>query len=242
MMKLCLPILVLVSMLACAGDNIYRDVQGSLKSATPTTLNIPASPTPTITILGRSAEEFQTEYVENTLSTPIANFIIRKVPKKNPVMFEVKHPTLDRVVSFPFDLDATGSITLPALESGTIALIRDQIEVLSGSTVGDTAGMILGQLSSEGSANSGCSPINSVVIKNKQTGINVAVVGPYYFNNSGNAVASSGFSDTQCSYVMGNVLPGSYLLEFLDQSLEKVNEIEVIVLEGNVSFGMDIPQ
>lgn len=242
MMKKSLPVLIAISLSACTGDGIYRDVQGSVKSTTPASFNIPGEPTPTITILGRSAEEFQTEFVSTTLNSPIANFIIRNVPKKTPVMFELKHPSFDPVISFPYDLNSTGSVTLPALEAGTVAIIVDQVETVSGATISPTAAMIIGQLSSEGGSNGGCSPISSVVIKNKATGINVSVIGPYYFSSTGQVVDTQNFADTQCSYVMGNVLPGNYILEFLDDTLVKKAEVEVVALEGNVSFGMDVPQ
>jgi hypothetical protein len=235
-------LLSLACVFSCTGDALYRDIQGTVKSITPTSYNIPISPTPTITILGRSADEFQTEYVQTTLGTPSANFLIRQVPQKNPVIFELKHSSMDTVVSFPYDLKAGGSITLGAIQSGTIDNIINQIETLSGQTIANDSAIILGQLSSEGSANSGCSSINSVAIKNRETGVNVAVVGPFYFNSNGLVVDSNNFADTQCSYVMANVLPGVYLLEFLDTSLVKLREAEVVALEGTVSFGMDVPR
>jgi len=233
--------LILSLLLISCSDGLYRDVQGIVKSSTPNSLSIPASPTPTITILGRNAEEFQTEFVQNTLNQPVANFIIRKVPKKNPVVFELKHANFDPIISFPYDLETTTSITLPALAAGTTENIVAQVETLSGQTITTTAGMILGQLNSEGGASGGCSPIDRVILKNKQTGTNVTVVGPYYFNSMGNVVNSNGFSDTQCTYVMANVLPGTYIIEFQDQSLAKQSEHEVVVIPGNVSFGMDVP-
>jgi hypothetical protein len=239
MRKIVISFILLFS--ACSED-LYRDVQGVVKSATPTSLSIPASPTPTITIMGRSATEFQTEFIENTLGSPVANFIIRKVPQKNPVIFELKHPDFDPVISFPYDLKTTTSISLPALAAGTTENIIAQVETLSGQTVTPTTGIILGQLSSEGSSAGGCTPVASVAIKDKETNINVAVVGPFYFDSQGIVVNSSSFSDTQCSYVMANILPGAYILEFFDQNLNKQLEHEVIVLGGNVAFGLDVPQ
>ncbi len=235
-----ISILTILLLNACS-DGLYRDVQGIVKSSTPTSLTIPASPTPTITILGRNATEFETEFIDNTLNTPVANFIIRKVPQKNPVVFEIKHPSFDPVISFPYDLSVTTSISLPALAAGTTENIIAQVETLSGQTVTPTTGIILGQLSSEGGAGGGCSPLEQVRIKDKETNTNVAVVGPYYFNSFGNVVNTSSFADTQCSYVMANVLPGAYIVEFLDQSLAKQSEREVIVLGGNVAFGLDVP-
>jgi hypothetical protein len=232
-------ILSILSLSACS-DGLYRDVQGVVKSSTPTSLTIPASPTPTITVLGRSATEFKTEFIDNTLNSPIANFIIRRVPQKNPVVFEIKHPNFDPVISFPYDLSITTSVSLPALAAGTTENIIAQVETLSGQTVTPTTGIVLGQLSSEGSSAGGCSPIDQVRLKDKETNINVAVVGPYYFNSFGNVVNTSSFADTQCSYVMANVLPGVYIIEFLDQSLAKQSEHEVVVLSGNVAFGLDV--
>lgn len=238
-MKRKISILTIFLFSACS-DDIYRDVQGVVKSSTPTSLTIPASPTPTITVMGRSATEFKTEYVDTTLNTAIANFIIRKVPQKNPVVFEIKHPNFDPVISFPYDLTKTTSISLPALAAGTTENIIAQVETLSGQTITPTTGIVLGQLSSEGASGGGCSPIEQVRLKDKESNINAAVVGPYYFNSFGNVVNTSSFADTQCSYVMANVLPGVYIIEFLDQSLAKQSEHEVVVLSGNVAFGLDV--
>lgn len=240
-MKRKLILSILLFFLPACTDGLYRDIQGVVKSSTPTSLSIPASPTPTITILGRNADEFKTEFIQSTLNTPIANFIIRHVPQKNPIVLELKHPNFDPIISFPFDLEQTASITLPALASGTIANIIAQVETLSGQTSTPTAGMILGQLSSEGGSGGGCSPMEKVAIKDKQTNASVSVVGPFYFNSLGNVVNTNSFDDSQCSYVMINVLPGAYNLEFLDQSLAKQAEHEVVVIPGNVSFGMDVP-
>ncbi|MEZ4846228.1 MAG: hypothetical protein R2877_04555 [Bdellovibrionota bacterium] len=206
-MKKSLLMILIAGFLACIGDDVFRDVQGTVKSTDPTSLSIPGSPTPTITLMGRAADEFQTEFVQTTLNTPLSNFIMRKVPKKSPAIFEIKHPNFDPVISFPYDLNDTGSIVLPAVPSGTVANIVDQVETLSGTTIGTNSGMILGQLNSEGSAGQGCSTIRSVAIKDKETGGNVSVIGPYYFNNNGQAQNTTTFQDTQCTYVMANVLP-----------------------------------
>jgi hypothetical protein len=226
--------------IACSGDSLYRDVQGVIKSGSPASLSIPASPTPTITILGRDADEFTVEFITNTLGTSSANFIIHDVPQKQPLIFQITHPSFDPVISFPYDLKITPAITLPALAAGTTAEILTNVETLSGQTISSTAGMILGQLASDGSASGGCGSINSVAIKNKETNGNVSVVGPFYFNSAGDVVNTGHFSDSQCNYVMANVLPGTYILEFLDSQVAVQSRHEVIVLSGNVSFGLDV--
>ena len=112
-------VLAALTIFSCSGDGLYKDVQGIVKSATPNTFTVPSSPTPTISILGRSDNEFTVEYVDGTLDTAVANFIIRDVPQKNPIIFEIKHPTFDPLISFPYDLKTTASISLPALEAVT---------------------------------------------------------------------------------------------------------------------------
>lgn len=226
---------------SCTGDGTFRDVQGVVKSASPSTFNVPGSPVPTISILGRNSDEFLVEFTEETLNTPLANFVIRGVPKNKLITFEIQHPSFDPIISFPYDISKTSSITLPALEAGTVAQIIAQIENLSGQTVTPTAGMILGQLASEGSSGGGCSPLTSVAIRSKESGQPIAVLGPYYFSPSGNVVNTGSFNDSQCNYVMANVLPGVYILDFLDNASNKQTEYEVIALGGNVSFGVDVP-
>lgn len=235
-------LLVLLCLAGCSNDGIYRDIQGVVKSESPTTMTIPANPTPTITILGRGSDEFKAEYVTSSLGSPVANFIIRNVPSKQPVVFQLTSSSFDPIITFPFDLATTPIITIPALEEGTTAIIITQIEAISGQTVTTTAGMILGQLKSTGSAAGSCSPLHQVVIKDKETNATATVVGPYYFNSLGNVVNSGHFSDTQCNYVMANVLPGNYTLQFLDTSLIKQKEHEVVVLPGKLVFGMDVPE
>lgn len=245
MKKHLLLIFVLLSF-GCSGSGLYKDVQGTLKASN-TTLTISSSPTPTITLLGRSASEFEVEYVTTTLDSSVANFLIKEVPTKQPVIFEIKHPSFDPVISFPFDLTTTSTVTLPALAAGTTAIIIDGsattagINDLGAGSVDTTAGMILGQLSSVGSVDGGCSPLTSVQIKEKETGITAAVLGPFYFDSFGNVVNSGHFTDTQCSYVMANILAGNYDLEYLDASLQIISTYEVVVLPGNVTFGMDVP-
>ena len=225
----------------CSGDGLYRDVQGIVKSADPNSLTVPDNPTPSITIMGRNADDFNVEFIVGTLNTSVANFIIRSVPTKQPVVFKMTASSFDPIISFPFDLAKTASVTLPALPSGTTANIITQIEAILGQSVTSTSGMILGQLNSQGSSAGSCSPITKVQIKNKETNQAVSVAGPYYFNSSGNVVNTGQFSDTQCNYVMANVLPGSYNLQFFDNSLAQIKEIEVVVLPGSLSFGMDVP-
>lgn len=236
-----ISLLLFLGLIACSGSGSNKDVQGIVKSSSPTTLNIPATPTPTITVLGRNVDEFKVEFISTSLGTPVANFIIRNIPTRNPVVFELKHANFDPIISFPFDLATTQVVTLPALEAGTTANIIAQVQMVSGQTVTSSAGMILGQLNSEGAAGGGCSPITTVTIKDKQTSQPVTAVGPFYFDQTSQVVNTGSFSDTQCNYVIANILPGVYKLEFLDATLAKQKETEVVVLPGNLSFGMDVP-
>lgn len=236
-----LLLITVIGLTFCSDNGNYKDVQGIVKSVDPTSLTVPAEPTPSITILGRNADEFNVEFITASLNTAVANFIIRGVPTKQPVVFQMTSSAFDPIISFPFDLAKTPIITLPALPSGTTANIIQQIEAILGQSVTATSGMILGQLNSQGSSAGSCSPITKVQIKNKQTDQVVSVAGPYYFDTNGNVINATQFSDTQCNYVMANVLPGVYRLEFFDNSLSQIKETEVVVLPGNLSFGMDVP-
>lgn len=230
--------LVFFALMGCS-NGLFQDVQGSLKSTSPTTLVIPASPAPTITILGRTSSEFSVSFAENTLNTPLANFTISQVPNTQPILFKVTGIGLDPIVSFPYDLNIPRGIVLAALPAGTTDAIVASIETISGTdAVRPDDGMVVGQLSSSGG---GCVPSNSVVLKNKLDGRPVVALGPFYFDPSGNVVNSNQFSDDLCSYVIANLLPGNYVLEVLDSTIQVVDSIEVVVLSGIVTFGLDLP-
>jgi hypothetical protein len=239
MKRLILSTLLLFA--ACSGGNT-KDVQGTVKSADPLTFNIPSAPTPTISIMGRDETEFVVEFVETTLNGPEAQFIIRDVPQKQPLVFEIHQLQMDSIITFPIDIKTTANVTIPALPSGTVDNITEEIEALPGGVgvggVDTSAGVILGQIKSGGG---GCGSIQSVSIKDKQSGQPATVTGPYYFDSDGHVVNNGQMSDGQCNYVMVNVLAGVYTVEFNDAGASKIAEHEVLVLGSNVSFGMDIP-
>lgn len=223
---------------ACNSGGDVKNVIGTLKS-TSTSNPISSSPYPTIVIQGRSQEEFLTEFSGN--NGLVANFTIHDVPTKQPVIFQVLGTGLDPIISFPFDLNKSVVVQLPALQAGTTQAITDEIEVILATSVTPTAGIIIGQLKSDGTSIGSCSPITSVQIKNKETGNTVTVAGPYYFNTLGHVVQATSFQDAQCNYVMANVLPGNYILDFIGGGAT-ISSTEVVVLGGNVTFGMDVPQ
>ena len=204
-------LLSLALSIGCASNDDTKDVVGILKS-TSAQVPISASAPPAISVSGRNAEEFAPEYTTADLNTPLAHFIVRGVPTKQPVVFRVTGSTVDAAISFPLDVTKLSTITLPAVEPGTKQAVITQIQAL-GTSVDQTAGMIIGQIDTTGL---NCASIKSVAIKSKDTGQGVTVGGPFYFDIHGNVTNSGTMQDSECSYVIVNVLPGNYILDFLD--------------------------
>lgn len=234
----------LVFVLACSEGGGTQNVQGTLASTGSccSSATIPLTPTPTITVLGRSSTAFQVEFKENSQTATGVTFTLKGLPANESLIFSTFQAGFDTLISFPFTVGGNKALALGILPQGTIQTILQNAPSEVGVT-NPSRPIIMGQIDPFGTATQTCNGIQNVQLVNKSDDLpSSSVQGPFYFNSSGTLV-TGGFSDQQCSYIFFNVLEGEYKIQFLvtNPSPNLIAEHEVLAINNQVSFGLGIP-
>ncbi len=225
------------------GDKVT--VQGRIDTTSGADLaNFPGGTLPAsvqISVLGRDADEFTVTF-DSTSKIP-GYFEMSGLPNQKELVFELTTAStpIDPSISFPKVVDPDMGMVLPILSSGLISKINTYViqpgQVMATKGIDMTfKGMILGAISPKGT---GCSPITGVSLVSKADGGAIPQDGPFYFSTTGYPDILPYFHDAECSYVIFNILPGTYILQTLGSG--SFRQVDVTVLATKVTVGYGIP-
>ena len=224
-------------------DGVLFASNPALTSSLPNTANI--------FVWGRSRNppEFEVNFDTRTSNTDNPTFQIKGLPDNELLIFQVTGD-VDATSSFPLRVDSSRLLFLGALPSGTTqSIINDALGTrgkcpfppLATQKVDRSSQSIILGTVAPGSTCAGT--VSSVDLVDRNSGssvLNIASNGPYYFDSTGCAVATSSFRDSECNYVMFNIAPGDYRIKFLNGG-SVVDQRDVIAIAGQVMYGYDIP-
>lgn len=190
----------------------------------------------TVSVINQGSQTFPVSFVQTQTPSTVLDFTIKNLEKGQNYVFELVQPSiLETVLSFPMDIGQKNSIDLAAVPSGTFFTLG-QNAILTGkiSNVISGRGHVMGQLSP---LTQGCSPYTSVSIVDASEAAVASTV--LYLDNNG-AFVESGFSDVPCTFIIYNLVPGNYTLNFAGSSTPK--KVSVFVVADQVSFGINPTQ
>jgi hypothetical protein len=229
----------LLFLFGCGDDTGVTTIEGTLQGVQESVI-LAQSPPPTITVLGRGDQEFETTFDVTTLGDNQASFVIRDVPEDQELVFEVVGPNLDSIISFATNT-ASDRFRLPALLAGSRSAFVDLAEDTDGPNimVDPALGMVSGILS----ASFGSSPVSSnsanrVALVSKQNNSEATDFGPYYFVGDA-LVEGGGCPNDICAYIFFNVPEGVYRFQTLDAANAVIAQRDVVVLASRLSFGIE---
>jgi hypothetical protein len=228
---------LLIAGLACAkSDSAVRGIMASTQSGQ----TVPSKPT--ITAVGKNQASVKVEFDTQASSSQSLALIVSGLEKNESYIFRVSDASLDPISSFPFKNDGTETLQLAAVPAGTIQHIQDLAvtQGLAATGIERTYGTVMGQIDPTGTQGS-CQSIQRVQLVNSTDGTLSASDAPIYFDDDGN-FRTTGLSDRQCSYIILNVPPAQYRIQFLSSTLAIVGQHDVLVSSGGETvFGFDIP-
>ncbi|MCB0271635.1 MAG: hypothetical protein KDD46_01320 [Bdellovibrionales bacterium] len=226
---------------SCGGGSSTVTLDGILQ-AVQQGINVPTDPVPTVSILGRNADEFEMAVSTATASSQV-QFTLKGVPADQDLVFRVSGSAIESVLSFPINASEDGSHRVPVLIGNSISTFIAMAENPSGINidVDENLGIVAGILQppfSDSVVSTGANT-DRVRMVQKNTNTEITYDGPYYFNSQGDLVDSGSCPDQECNYIFFNVPEGSFRFQKLDSGSNVLAQNDVVVLASQLTFGME---
>lgn len=240
-MKRILGVLSIFFLMHCSESGNTVTFQGLLQAVQEGVV-IPLEPIPTVTVLGRNADEFEVAF-EGTAASAQIPFTLKDLPANQELVFQTGGTTLETVLSFPVSTSSDAAQSIPVLAGGSISAFIDLAEDDGGINIDvDTSlGIVAGIVSPSftDSVVSTAGTVDSVRMMQKNADDPVLYQGPFYFDSGGNLVDAGSCPDAECNYIFFDVPEGTFRFQKLDSSDQVLAQQDVVVLASRLTFGME---